>query len=61
MKRIEILLTDVMRTRIYLTQRTVDYYTPRFLLDRLKINLEMANKGNYNYFFLSFKHLWGLL
>ena len=60
MKRIELVLTDVMRTRIYLRQRTVDYYTPRFLLDNLKRDFEMANKGNYNHFFLSFKHLWGL-
>lgn len=50
MRRIEILLTDVMRTRIYLGQRTGDYYTPRFLLDSLKRDLKMANKGNYNYF-----------
>ena len=47
MRRIEILLTDVMKTRIYLRQ---GYYTPRFLLNRLKIDLKMANKGNYNYF-----------
>lgn len=51
MRRIEILLTDVMRSRIYLGQRAGESYTPRLLLYKLERNLEMANKGNYNYFF----------